>query len=71
MKNLAKAKQLNEAGKLDGADADQAKSMADYEKLYNELMAKNGNGDAQGQGQGDGGKSGNNPGIGADERNRQ
>ncbi len=64
MKNLAKAKQLNEDGKLDGADADQAKSMADYEKLYNELMAKNGNGDAQGQGPGDGGKSGINPGIG-------
>ena len=63
MKNLAKAKQLNEGGKLDGADADEAKSMADYEKLYNELMAKNGQGDGQGQnGQG---KAGEKPGIGS------
>ena len=63
LKNLAQAKQLNEQGKLDGADADQAKSMADYEKLYKELMAKNGMG-GEGQGPGEGGKSGNNPGIG-------
>ncbi len=71
LQNLAKAKQLNEAGKLDGKDAAGADSMKDYEKLYKELMAKNGmgqgegEGEEQGKGEGEGqGKSGNNPGIG-------
>ena len=66
LKNLAKAKQLNQDGKLDGADAADAKTMADYEKLYKELMGDGeGNGDGQGQGQGNGqGKAGQNPGRG-------
>ena len=67
MKNLAKAKQLNDEGKLDGEDASEAKSMEDYKKLYEELMAKNGQGQGQGQGQGDGqgnGKAGQKPGTG-------
>ena len=62
LKNLAKAKQLNEDGKLDGAGAGDAKTMADYEKLYNDLIAQGqGQGDGQGQGQG---KAGKNPGLG-------
>ncbi len=64
LKNLAKAKQLNQDGKLDGAAAADAKTMADYEKLYKELMG-DGEGDGQGQGQGQGqGKAGPNPGRG-------
>ena len=73
LQNIAKAKQLNDAGKLDGAQAEGAKTMEDYEKLYKELMAKNGMGQGEGEGEGEGqgkgngngkGKSGNNPGIG-------
>lgn len=60
LKNLAKAKQLNQDGKLDGADAANAKTMEDFAKLYQELM-----GDGEGQGQGDGqGKAGQKPGRG-------
>ncbi|MEQ1850560.1 MAG: hypothetical protein ABMA01_03110 [Chthoniobacteraceae bacterium] len=68
LKNLAAAKQLNEQGKLDGKDAQDAgaNSQQDYQKLYDDLMrrmAEAGEGQGQGQGQG-GGKSGPNPGIG-------
>ncbi len=71
LKNLAAAKQLNELGKLDGKDAQDAgaNSQQDYQKLYDEAMrriaeAGEGTGDGQGKGQGGRGKSGPNPGIG-------
>jgi hypothetical protein len=63
LQNLAKAKQLNAQGKLDGGDAEGAKSMEDYKKLYDELMAKNGMGDGAGEQPGQG-KAGDKPGIG-------
>jgi hypothetical protein len=73
LKNLASAKQLNEQGKLDGKDAQDAgaSSQQDYQKLYDEAMRRiaeagegNGDGTGQGKGQGGRGKSGPNPGIG-------
>ena len=69
LKNLASAKQLNDLGKLDGKDAQDAdaKSQEDYQKLYDEAMrriAEMGDGDGQGDGQGGRGKAGKNPGIG-------
>ena len=73
LKNLASAKQLNDLGKLDGKDAQDAgaNSQEDYEKLYEEAMrriAEMGDGDGDGDGKGDGkggsGKAGKNPGIG-------
>ncbi len=70
LKNLQAAKQLNEKGGLDGKDAQGAgaQSQADYEKLYQKLLAERGGGEGQGgqggqPGQGRG-KSGNNPGVG-------
>ncbi len=71
LKNLAAAKQLNELGKLDGKDAQDAgaNSQADYQKLYDHLMSESAAaGDAlakSGQGKGGNGKSGPNPGIGS------
>jgi hypothetical protein len=69
LKNLAAAKQLNELGRLDGKDAQNAGagSQQDYQKLYEDLMrrmAESGEGQGQGPGQGGRGKSGPNPGIG-------
>ena len=72
LKNLADAKQLNDKGKLDGKDAQQAdaKSQQDYQQLYKDLLAQmgeGGDGEGDGQGQGDKpgrGKAGKNPGIG-------
>jgi hypothetical protein len=71
LKNLAAAKQLNEQGKLDGKDAQNAgaQSQQDYQKLYDELMRKmaeagEGQGEGQVPGQGGKGKAGPNPGIG-------
>ena len=71
LKNLQAAKQLNENGGLDGKDAQGAgaQSQADYEKLFQKLLAERGGangqgGQGQGQGQGGQGKSGNNPGVG-------
>ena len=72
MKNLAAAKQLNDQGKLDGKDAQDAgaNSQEDYQKLYDEAMRRlaeiqdGGDGDGQGKGKNGGGKSGPNPGIG-------
>ena len=72
LKNLAAAKQLNELGKLDGKDAQDAdaQSQQDYQKLYDEAMRRlaemgeSTDGDGQGKGKNGGGKSGPNPGIG-------
>jgi hypothetical protein len=69
LKNLQAAKQLNEKGGLDGKDAKDAgaDSQADYEKLYQKLLAERGGGqggEGQGRGQNGQGKSGNNPGVG-------
>ena len=71
LKNLQAAKQLNENGGLDGKDAQGAgaQSQADYEKLFQKLLAERGGQNGQGQGgrgqRGQGrGKSGNNPGVG-------
>ena len=72
LKNLAAAKQLNDLGKLDGKDAQDAgaSSQQDYQKLYDEAMrrlAEAGDGDGQGNGQNGQngrGKAGKNPGIG-------
>lgn len=74
LKNLAAAKQLNEQGKLDGKDAQDAgaSSQQDYQKLYDEAMrriAEMGEGEGEGNGDGKGdkagrGKAGKNPGIG-------
>ena len=74
LKNLQAAKQLNEKGELNGKDAQDAgaQSQADYQKLFEKLMAERGqDGDETGQlgdqpgGQQPGqGKSGNMPGIG-------
>ena len=71
LKNLATAKQLNDLGKLDGKDAENAgaNSQEDYQKLYDEAMRRiaemgEGDGDGQGDGKGGKGKAGRNPGIG-------
>ncbi len=71
LKNLAAAKQLNDLGKLDGKDAEDAgaQSQQDYQKLYDEAMrrlAEAGDGDGNGNGEGKNGrgKAGKNPGIG-------
>ena len=72
LKNLAAAKQLNDLGKLDGKDAQDAdaNSQADYQKLYDEAMRRlaeageAGDGDGQGDGKNGRGKAGKNPGIG-------
>ena len=67
MKNLQAAKQLNEKGGLDGKDAEGAgaESMADYEKLYQKLLAERGDGPPGGQGNQPGqGRAGNQPGVG-------
>ena len=73
LKNLAAAKQLNDLGKLDGKDAQDAdaQSQQDYQKLYEEAMrrlAEAGDGEGDGNGNGNGqngrGKAGPNPGIG-------
>ena len=72
LKNLAAAKQLNDLGKLDGKDAQDAgaKTQGDYQKLYDEAMRRlaemqeGGDGNGKGQGQNGGGKSGPAPGIG-------
>ena len=72
LKNLAAAKQLNDLGKLDGKDAQDAdaQSQQDYQKLYEEAMRRlaemqeGGDGDGQGKGKNGNGKSGPNPGIG-------
>jgi HAMP domain-containing protein len=73
LKNLAAAKQLNQLGKLDGKDAQDAdaQSQQDYQKLYDEAMRRlaeagdgDGDGDGQGKGKGGRGKAGPNPGIG-------
>ena len=71
LKNLAAAKQLNDLGKLDGKDAEDAgaQSQQDYQKLYDEAMrrlAEAGYGEGNGDGDGkDGrGKAGKNPGTG-------
>jgi hypothetical protein len=71
LKNLATAKQLNELGKLDGKDAQNAGagSQQDYEKLFDELMRRiaemgEGDGDGNGPGKGGRGRAGPNPGIG-------
>ena len=72
LKNLAAAKQLNDLGKLDGKDAQDAdaQSQQDYQKFYEEAMRRlaemqeGGDGDGQGKGKNGGGKSGPNPGIG-------
>ncbi|OGV75028.1 MAG: hypothetical protein A3K19_14815 [Lentisphaerae bacterium RIFOXYB12_FULL_65_16] len=60
---LQMAKQLNELGQLDGQGMAGCQSMADYAKLYEELMAKNckacggkGCGKCRGKGQGTGGE---------------
>jgi len=57
LKNLAAAKQLNEQGKLDGKDAQNAcaKCQQDYQKLYDQLMrqlAEAGNGGKSGPNRG-------------------
>jgi len=54
LQNLQMAKALNQQGQLDGEGAGQGQSMADYAKLYEELMR----GQGQGQGQGQGGMGG-------------
>jgi hypothetical protein len=72
LKNLAAAKQLNDQGKLDGKEAQNAgaNSPQDYQKLYDEMMrrlAEAGEGEGEGDGQGNKagrGKAGKNPGIG-------
>ena len=72
LKNLAAAKQLNDLGKLDGKDAQDAgaQSQEDYQKLYDEAMRRlaemreGGDGDGQGAGKNGNGKAGPNPGIG-------
>ena len=71
LKNLAAAKQLNDLGKLDGKDAQDAgaQSQQDYQKLYDEAMRRLAEaGDGEGNGNGDGkdgrGKAGKNPGTG-------
>ena len=63
LKNLAAAKQLNDLGKLDGKDAQDAgaKSQEDYQKLYDEAMRRIAE---MGGGEGGHGKAGKNPGIG-------
>ena len=60
LKNLQMAKQLAQQGKLDGAENQGAKGMADFEKLFREKMA----GLGQGQGGEPGEDAGNGPGIG-------
>ncbi len=73
LKNLQAAKALNDKGKLDGKDAQDAgaKTPQDYEQLYKDLMARAGQDGPEGQGQGKGegqngqGKAGANPGTGS------
>jgi hypothetical protein len=62
LKNLQMAKKLAGAGKLNGADAKDAKNQQDYEALYQQKMAEIAQqaGDQQGQGQ----QAGMGPGIG-------
>ncbi len=62
LKNLQSAKALNDKGKLDGKDAQDAgaKTPQDYEALYKELLARGGQ-----DGQGGQGRAGNNPGTGS------
>ncbi len=72
LKNLAAAKQLNDLGKLDGKDAQDAdaQSQQDYQKLYEEAMRRlaemqaGGDDEGQGKGKNGSGKAGPNPGIG-------
>ncbi len=72
LKNLAAAKQLNDLGKLDGKDAQDAgaNTQQDYQKLYDDAMRRlaeageAGDGDGQGDGKNGRGKAGKNPGIG-------
>jgi hypothetical protein len=44
------AKKLNDAGKL--GDGQGASSLEDYKRMYEEMLARNGQGDGQGQGDG-------------------
>jgi hypothetical protein len=66
LKNLASAKQLNELGKLDGKDAQDAgaDSPQDYQKLYDDMMRRLSEASASGDGRNGRGKAGKNPGIG-------
>ena len=67
LRTLQLARRLNEANSLNGERSQGLGSMADYEALYEQMLAaRQGQGEGQGQGQGTGGRGGGmgGPGIG-------
>lgn len=63
LKTLAMAKRLNDKEKLDGKACEECKTLADYEALYQEMLARAGSGLGSGPGQGNG-QGGNGEGNG-------
>ncbi|MBA4031944.1 MAG: hypothetical protein C0478_13785 [Planctomyces sp.] len=67
LKALQAAKKLNDLKPLDGGQCKGCKSLADYEKLYKEMLAQcNGEGEGQGKGSGKGKGKGNGSGMGGE-----
>ena len=66
LKTLAMAKRLNNGEMLDGKACAQCNSLADYEALYQKMLARSGGGMGQGNRPGNGGRGGafGGPGIG-------
>lgn len=47
LKTIQQAKKLNDQEKLDGGKCEKCKSLADYEELYNQMLAESGGGESE------------------------
>ncbi|MBM3203374.1 hypothetical protein FJZ55_05660 [Candidatus Woesearchaeota archaeon] len=54
LKTIQQAKKLNDEEKLDGAQAGECKTLADYEELYAKLLAEGGEGESEEEKEGEG-----------------
>lgn len=64
LKTIQQAKKLNDQEKLDGGKCEKCKSLADYEALYNQMLAESGESDSEDIQDKDGEFAGGGPGFG-------